>query len=98
MAHPGGGPHRRPGVDRGTVLRRLHFDTVARLYEAARPGYPTCSSTTSCGSPGFRRRSILDAGCGTGKSTEPFARRGFSVCALDPGANMLAVCEGGRSC
>jgi ubiquinone/menaquinone biosynthesis C-methylase UbiE len=39
------------------------------------------------------RGQVLDVGCGTGKSTEPFAMRGFEVCALDPGANMLAVCK-----
>jgi len=37
--------------------------------------------------------SVLDIGCGTGKSSEPFAKRGFVVTALDPGANMLAVCK-----
>ncbi len=73
---------------------RLHFEAVARLYEAARPGYPellfddlrNLARVPEGGS-------ILDIGCGTGKSTEPPARRGFKVCALDPGANMLAVCR-----
>jgi len=37
--------------------------------------------------------SVLDIGCGTGKSTEPLAKRGLRVTALDPGANMLAICK-----
>jgi SAM-dependent methyltransferase len=76
------------------IERRLHFDTVARLYERARPGYPDLLfddlvwlARVSAGD------SVLDVGCGTGKSTEPLAARGLRVCALDPGANMLAVCK-----
>jgi len=74
--------------------RREYFDTVARLYDSARPGYPSLMfhdliwlSGVSAGD------AVLDIGCGTGKSTEPFAKRGFKVTALDPGANMLAVCR-----
>lgn len=74
--------------------RRLHFDTVARLYEAARPGYPELLFDDLIAlSRVSAHSSILDIGCGTGKSTEPLARRGFKLCALDPGANMLAVCR-----
>jgi ubiquinone/menaquinone biosynthesis C-methylase UbiE len=76
------------------VEQCLHFDTVARIYDAARPGYPALMIDDllelSRASPGAH---VLDIGCGTGKSTEPFARRGFMICALDPGANMLAVCK-----
>ncbi|NMB45574.1 MAG: class I SAM-dependent methyltransferase [Firmicutes bacterium] len=74
--------------------KRLYFDAVAELYESSRPGYPSLLIEDllwlSRISPGAH---ILDVGCGTGKSTEPFARRGFQVCALDPGANMLALCK-----
>lgn len=74
--------------------KRLYFDTVPELYESSRPGYPSLLiedliwlSRISAGAH------ILDVGCGTGKSTEPFVLRGFKVCALDPGANMLALCK-----
>lgn len=36
-------------------------------------------------------RSVLDLGCGTGNSSEPFAARGLSVTGLDLSAEMLAV-------
>jgi trans-aconitate methyltransferase len=71
---------------------RFHFNGVAGLYDSARPGYPPlliddliCLSKANAGA------SILDIGCGTGKSTEPFAKRGYSVCALDPGIAMLEL-------
>ena len=32
---------------------------------------------------------ILEVGCGTGQATESFAKRGFSILALDPGPEML---------
>jgi ubiquinone/menaquinone biosynthesis C-methylase UbiE len=74
--------------------QRLYFDTVAQLYDSARPGYPPLLiedliQLSGIGPPA----SVLDVGCGTGKSTEPFAKLGFKVCALDPGASMLAVCK-----
>jgi ubiquinone/menaquinone biosynthesis C-methylase UbiE len=73
---------------------RFHFNSVAGLYDSARPGYSSlliddliCLSKTKEGA------SVLDIGCGTGKSTEPFAKRGYSVCALDPGIAMLELCK-----
>ena len=74
--------------------QRLWFDTVAQLYDSIRPGYPPSLIDDllwlSRITPGAH---ILDIGCGTGKSTEPFAARGFKVCALDPGSNMLEICK-----
>jgi len=35
--------------------------------------------------------SVLEVGCGTGKATEEFARRGLNVVALDPGPDMIAA-------
>ncbi len=36
---------------------------------------------------------VLEIGCGTGQATESFARRGLSVLALDPGAELIAVAQ-----
>lgn len=70
-----------------------YFDTVAQLYESARPGYPSLLVDDLLILSGVPPGGcILDVGCGTGKSTEPFVKKGFSVCALDPGANLLALC------
>jgi ubiquinone/menaquinone biosynthesis C-methylase UbiE len=74
--------------------QREHFDTVASLYDAVRPGYPPLMVDDllrlSGAGPG---NTVLDIGCGTGKSTEPFLKRGLVATALDPGANMLAICK-----
>jgi SAM-dependent methyltransferase len=74
--------------------QREYFDTVARLYDTVRPGYPAIMFDDLLRLSGVQAGdAVLDIGCGTGKSTEPFAKRGFKVTALDPGANMLAFCR-----
>lgn len=74
--------------------QRMHFDQVARLYESVRPGYSPLLIDDLLWLSGIQPNThILDIGCGTGKSTEPFAMRGFQICALDPGENMLNVCR-----
>jgi SAM-dependent methyltransferase len=73
---------------------RFHFNNHATLYDAVRPEYPSLlieDLITLGGVP--PGASILDIGCGTGKSTMPFAMREYSVCALDPGSNMLDRCR-----
>jgi ubiquinone/menaquinone biosynthesis C-methylase UbiE len=73
---------------------RFHFNNVASLYDSVRPGYPELLIDDlirlSEIPPGG---SVLDVGCGTGKSTEPFARRGYNILALDPGVQMLDICK-----
>jgi ubiquinone/menaquinone biosynthesis C-methylase UbiE len=39
-------------------------------------------------SPGDK---LLEVGCGTGKATEGFARKGLDILALDPGGDMIAA-------
>ena len=74
--------------------QREYFDTVARLYDSARPEYPSLMVDDLLSLSGVRPGDVvLDIGCGTGKSSEPFAKRGLKLTALDPGANMLAVCR-----
>lgn len=71
---------------------RATFDGVAELYDEARPGYPEALfddvAALSGIPPGGR---ILEIGCGTGKATEPFARRGFGILCVELGENLAAV-------
>jgi SAM-dependent methyltransferase len=71
---------------------RTSFDRNAELYDAARPHYPEAlfdEVVARSGIPAGGR--ILEIGAGTGKATVPFARRGYSIVALEPGGNMAAV-------
>jgi len=71
---------------------RTSFDRNAELYDAARPQYPEAlvdEVVARSGIPAGGR--ILEIGAGTGKATVPFARRGYSILALEPGGNMAAV-------
>jgi SAM-dependent methyltransferase len=73
---------------------RLHFDSIAELYDSVRPGYPDLLfQDIERISELPRPASVLDIGCGTGKSTLPLAQRGHHVVALDPGERMLTVCR-----
>jgi SAM-dependent methyltransferase len=71
---------------------RTSFDRKAELYDAARPSYPEAliddAVARSRIPPGG---CVLEIGAGTGKATQLFARRGFAMLALEPGANLAAV-------
>jgi SAM-dependent methyltransferase len=71
---------------------RTAFDEVARQYDQARPGYPEAliedTITLSGIPPGGR---ILEIGCGPGKATLPFARRGYSMLCLELGPALAAL-------
>ncbi|TXI06755.1 MAG: class I SAM-dependent methyltransferase [Rhizobium sp.] len=72
--------------------QRFTFDGVANLYNTARPAYPNVLFADIVAFCRLETRDeILEIGCGTGQATEGFARRGFSVLALDPGAELIAV-------
>jgi len=68
--------------------RRRSFNDAAALYEAARPSYPDALADDLLATAGHR---VLEIGAGTGKATLLFARRGASIVALEPGANLAAV-------
>jgi len=71
---------------------RTSFDRNAELYDAARPSYPEAlvdEVVAASGIPAGGR--ILEIGAGTGKATVPFARRGYAVVALEPGANLATI-------
>jgi len=73
-------------------ILRATFTSVAREYEAMRPGYPEAlfdDVMALTGLPPGGR--CLEIGCGTGQATLPFARRGCRLLCLDIGAEMLAV-------
>ncbi|HEX3699687.1 MAG TPA: class I SAM-dependent methyltransferase [Phenylobacterium sp.] len=71
---------------------RATFDTVADLYDAARPGYPeplfddiAMAGHLAAGDP------VLEVGCGSGQATEGLIARGYRVSALDPGPSLIAA-------
>ena len=68
------------------------FDSVARLYEATRPGYPAelvefVAATAGIG-PGSP---VLEVDCGTGQLTEALVPLGCALTATDLGASMIEV-------
>ncbi|WP_412064720.1 methyltransferase domain-containing protein [Rhizobium sp. SYY.PMSO] len=72
--------------------QRFTFDGVASLYNTSRPAYPDALFADIVAFCGLETKDeILEIGCGTGQATEGFARCGFSVLALDPGAELIAV-------
>jgi SAM-dependent methyltransferase len=71
---------------------RTLFNSVAALYDAARPGYPEAlieDVLALSGIPAEGR--ILEIGCGPGKATLPFARRGYSMLCLELGEDLAAL-------
>ncbi len=71
---------------------RVTFNEEAALYDRARPEYPKQlfdDLVSLSGIPAGGR--ILEIGCGTGKSTLPLARSGYSILCVELGANLAAV-------
>lgn len=74
--------------------QRFTFDGVASLYNASRPLYPDALFADVIDFAELQAKDqVLEIGCGTGQATESFARRNFSVLALDPGAELIAVAQ-----
>ncbi len=75
-----------------TQQRRATFNNSAAWYDRVRPGYPDAlvddvvklSALPSGGQ-------ILEIGCGTGKATELFAARGYTMVCLEIGPDLAAV-------
>ena len=72
--------------------RRETFDEVAKLYDEARPGYPSEAFddlvTLARLSPGAR---VLEIGPGTGQASRPLLQRGLEITAVEPGAALGAL-------
>jgi SAM-dependent methyltransferase len=72
--------------------QRFTFDAIAALYDSARPDYPDALFADVAALAGLAPDdAILEIGCGTGRATQGFARSGFPILALDPGAALLEV-------
>ncbi|WP_113406601.1 class I SAM-dependent methyltransferase [Hyphomicrobiales bacterium] len=72
--------------------QRFTFDGVASLYNTSRPLYPAALFADVIDFAGLEAKDqVLEIGCGSGQATEGFARRGLSILALDPGAELIAV-------
>jgi SAM-dependent methyltransferase len=71
------------------VELRDTFDTVAELYDRARPRYPDeLVDDLVAVIDGGR---VLEIGCGTGKLTAALVARGVDVTCIEPGANLAAI-------
>jgi SAM-dependent methyltransferase len=71
---------------------RTSFNQVADLYDKARPSYPEALIEDILSLSGLSGKGrILEIGCGTGKATLPFARRGYSMLCLELGTNLATV-------
>ena len=68
------------------------FDSVAELYDEARPGYPESlieAALEASGIPDGGR--ILEVGAGTGQASRPFAARGYRMTCLEPGPALASL-------
>jgi SAM-dependent methyltransferase len=77
-------------------VSRSRFDSVARAYDAGRPGYPDALfDAIEEMSGSFLAGALLaDVGAGTGISTRSLLERGARVVAIDHGAAMLSTLRG----
>jgi SAM-dependent methyltransferase len=67
------------------LSRRDAFGEAADAYDTERPGYPIRSIKAALRLASLGAgASVLEIGCGTGQATEPFARAGLHVHALEP--------------
>jgi SAM-dependent methyltransferase len=68
------------------------FDSIAELYDRARPSYPDAlvdDLIALAAIPEGGR--VLEIGCGTGKLTLPLAKRGYRIDAIELGPSLAAV-------
>jgi SAM-dependent methyltransferase len=72
------------------VEQRLTFDQAASAYRTARPDYPDALVDDVIAYAEMKPADkILEVGCGAGQATKGFAKRGFPILAIDPGAELL---------
>jgi len=65
---------------------------VAEAYDAFRPGYPEELYDRIIAFGGLTTAArALEVGVGTAKATVPLARRGYSICGLEPGTTLSAI-------
>jgi 16S rRNA A1518/A1519 N6-dimethyltransferase RsmA/KsgA/DIM1 with predicted DNA glycosylase/AP lyase activity len=68
------------------------FEDAAQLYDEVRPRYPeeVVEYIIAFAALPAQAR-VFEVGCGTGQMTLPFARRGYTVVALDQGERLAAL-------
>lgn len=72
--------------------QRFAFDEVAELYDAERPSYPPQLVADVIAAADLTREdAMIEVGCGTGQATEAFARRGYDIVAVEPGAELARL-------
>lgn len=72
--------------------RQYVFNEVAALYDEVRPGYPAAIVDAAIAGAALPAdANILEIGCGTGQITLPFAERGYTILALEPGDALAAL-------
>jgi SAM-dependent methyltransferase len=68
------------------------FNEVPELYDRVRPGYPDELFADLAAITGMNERSsVLEVGCGTGQATRSLAALGYSVTAIEAGADTAAL-------
>ena len=68
------------------------FGARAAAYARARPGYPDFVVAALAQALQLSRSAqVVDVGCGTGLSAEPFLRAGYRVIGVEPNASMRAL-------
>lgn len=78
------------------AARRSEFDAGALAYDRYRPRYPEGlfdALTASLGAGVGAGAVAVDIGAGTGIASEPLARRGVRVIAIEPAPSMAAIAQ-----
>lgn len=71
---------------------RSTFDSVADLYQQARPEYPPSLHDALIATAGLGAHDrLLEIGCATGKATLPLARRGFRITCVELGPALASA-------
>ena len=74
------------------IALRTTFDSQAELYQAIRPHYPEVLFNTLVKIARLKKDSnLLEIGPGTGQATEPLAKIGYKITAVELGAELANV-------
>jgi SAM-dependent methyltransferase len=70
------------------------FGRVSNLYESARPGYPSKLIDDILKISKIKKSGkILDVGCGPGKATKLFAKKGYSIIGIDISKDLISIAK-----